>query len=55
MQHQKTFDVYEVIRDCSIIISSHIGKKGIASLEDKGLELIFRKGSIQSAIEEFIK
>ncbi len=54
MQHQKTFDVYDVISDCSIIISAHIGKKGIGRLEDKGLKLIFRSGDIQSALDGLI-
>jgi predicted Fe-Mo cluster-binding NifX family protein len=50
MQHLKTLDVYAVIKDCGIIISAHIGKKGIERLKDKGVELIFRKGSIQEAL-----
>ena len=31
MQHLKTLDVYELLRDCAIIISGNIGKKGIKS------------------------
>ncbi len=55
MQHLKTLDVYELIRDCSIIISSHIGKKGIKRLQEKGMKLIFRKGNLQEAIIDCIK
>jgi hypothetical protein len=34
MQHLKTLDVYELIRDCSIIISGNIGTKGIKRLQE---------------------
>ena len=53
MQNLKTLDVYETIRDCSIIISAHIGKKGIKRLQEKGMELFFRKGNIQDALVDF--
>ena len=53
MQHLKTLDVYELINDCSIIISTHIGKKGITRLNEKGIKLFFRKGNIQKALLEF--
>ena len=55
MQHLKTLDVYELIKDCEIIISSKIGKKGIERLEDKGLKLFFRKGEIRKALLEIIE
>ncbi|NQT26069.1 class I SAM-dependent methyltransferase [candidate division KSB1 bacterium] len=55
MQHLKTLDVYETIRDCSIIISAHIGKKGIKRLEEKGMKLFFRKGNIQEVLTGVIK
>lgn len=55
MQHLKTLDVYELLRDCSIIISAHIGKKGINRLQKKGMKLIFQKGNIQKGIVENIK
>jgi predicted Fe-Mo cluster-binding NifX family protein len=50
MQHQKTLDVYAVIRDCEIIISAVIGKKGIERLRAKGVKLFFRKGEINDAL-----
>jgi len=50
MQHQKTLDVYAVIRDCEIIISASIGKKGIERLKDKGVNLFFKKGEIHGAL-----
>jgi len=30
-QHLKTLDVYDLLHDCAIIISAHIGKKGIST------------------------
>lgn len=50
MQHLKTLDVYELINDCSIIISAHIGKKGITRLQERGMKLFFEKGNIQEAL-----
>jgi len=35
MQHLKTLDVYDLIDDCSIIISARIGKKGITRLQER--------------------
>ena len=55
MQHLKTLDVYELINDCSIIISANIGKKGIKRLLEKGMELFIRKGDIQDALNDVIK
>lgn len=55
MQHLKTLDVYGLINDCSIIISAHIGKKGITRLQERGMELFIRKGNIQKALDEIIK
>ncbi len=55
MQHLKTLDVYELINDCSIIISAHIGKKGIQRLQERGMKLYFKKGNIQEALIEVIK
>jgi len=55
MQHLKTMDVYTLLKDCSTIISGTIGKKGIERLQEKGVELFFRQGTIQYALEEIIK
>ena len=55
MQHLKTLDVYDLLKDCSIIISDNIGKKGIDRLQNRGMELIFRQGSIQDALKIFRK
>ena len=55
IQHLKTLDVYDLINDCSIIISSHIGKKGITRLQERGMELFIRKGNIQKALDKIIK
>ncbi len=50
MQHLKTLDVYDLINDCSIIISDHIGKKGITRLQERGIKLFFEKGNIREAL-----
>lgn len=50
-QHLKTLDVYYVIRDCKIIISASIGKKGIERLRLKGIKLYFRNGNITEALK----
>jgi len=55
MQHLKTLDVYELLRDCAIIISSNIGKKGIKRLQERGMKLFFKKGNIQEALIDVIK
>jgi len=54
-QHLKTLDVYEMLRDCGIIISAKIGKKGIKRLQERGVKLFFRKGNIQEALADVIK
>jgi len=55
MQHLKTLDLYELLRDCAIIISGTIGKKGIKRLQERGMKLFFRKGNIQQALMDVIK
>jgi len=55
MQHLKTLDVYELINDCSVIISARIGKKGITRLQERGMKIFFRKGNIQKVLIEVIK
>jgi len=54
-QHLKTLDVYDLLHDCAIIISAHIGKKGIQRLEERGVKLMYKKGNIQKALEDVIK
>jgi predicted Fe-Mo cluster-binding NifX family protein len=49
-QRLKTYDVYSVISDCEVIIAAYIGKKGIERLKEKGMQLFFRKGDIQEAL-----
>jgi len=55
MQHLKTMDVYELLRDCTIIISATIGKKGIERLQKRGVKLFFKKGNIQEALADVIR
>jgi predicted Fe-Mo cluster-binding NifX family protein len=52
MQHLKTLDLYNLIDDCSVIISAHIGKKGVKRLQERGMNLLFSKGSIQEALNK---
>ena len=54
LQHLKTLDVYNLIDDCSIILSAKIGKKGIERLKERNVSLIFRKGEIESAVNDII-
>ena len=54
-QHLKTLDVYDLLDDCSIVISTLIGKKGIARLQERGMKLIFRNGNIQEAVADVSK
>ena len=55
MQHLKTLDVYELIKDCEIVISSMIGKNGIERLEKRGIKLFFKKGEIKKALLKVIE
>ncbi|MBN2302739.1 MAG: hypothetical protein JXN60_09515 [Lentisphaerae bacterium] len=52
LQHQKTLDVYALISDCEIIVSTSIGKKGIKRLEEKGMKLVFARGNIEDALQK---
>jgi len=54
MQHLKTLDVYELLRDCTVIISGAIGRKGIERLRERGMELLFRKGNIEEALDDVV-
>ncbi len=54
MQHLKTLDVYDVINDCSVIISVRIGKKGMTRLQERGMDLFFSKGDIQEALKRWM-
>lgn len=50
-QHLKTLDVYELLQDCPVIISAHIGKRGGERLERRGVKLIFKEGEIKEALK----
>ena len=54
-QRQKTLDVYEIIKDCDIIVSEKIGKKGVKRLEDRGMKLIFKSGKMEEALADVIR
>ena len=55
LQHLKTLDVYELLRDCTIIISGTIGKKGIERLQERGVKLFFRNGNIQETLADVVR
>ncbi len=55
MQHLKTLDVYELFRDCRIVISETIGKKGIKRLQEREMKLFFEKGNIEEALAGLAK
>jgi len=53
-QHLKTLDVYELLHDCQIIISAHIGKKGIQRLQERDVTLMYKKGNMQKALQDVL-
>ncbi len=55
LQHLKTIDIYNVLNDCSAILSSKIGKKGIERLKQRNMHLIFREDKINEALKDIIK
>jgi len=55
LQHLKTLDVHRVISDCSIIIATKIGKKGIERLKARNMEIRFAKGLISSILKNICK
>ena len=54
-QHLKTLDVYELLKDCPVIISACIGKRGVERLEQRGVKLFFRGGEIKEVLNELMK
>ncbi len=54
LQKLKTLDVYKLIDDCSLIISTRIGKKGVERLLDRGMKLIYESGDIGEALQSSI-
>ena len=55
IQHLKTLDVYELIRDASLIVAANIGKKGVERLKKRGMRIFFRKGNIRDALTELLE
>jgi len=51
LQHEKTLDVYELIKDCRLILAAKIGRQGRQRLRQKGVRLFFAKGQISAALE----
>jgi len=52
MQHLKTIDIYELLKDCEVIVAGRIGKRGMGRLEERGMKLLLRKGEIAKALVE---
>lgn len=48
-QHKTSPNIFAVGKN----IETDPGKKGISRLEDRRIELVFKKGEIEKAIEEF--
>jgi len=55
MQHLKTLDVYDLIDDCAVILSSKIGKAGIKRLEERNMRLLFKEGNIHEQLNDILK
>ena len=55
MQPLKTLDVYDLLDDCSVILSSRIGRKGIERLEQRHMILIFRSGNIRKQLSDVLE
>lgn len=55
MQRLKTLDVYDLLEDCSVILSAKIGKKGVERLEKRGMQLVFAMGEIQEHLDKLLK
>ncbi len=55
LQRRKTLDVYDVLRDCPVVISAFIGKRGTERLKLRNIKMFFRRGSIKEALDEFMK
>lgn len=55
LQHQKTLDVYAILKDCQVILSAKIGKKGIPRLEQQGLKLFFSQGNIKEVLQHVLE
>jgi len=55
LQHLKTLDVYELIKDCSVVVAAKIGKNGIERLKERGVTLIIKEGHIVDNLEKLIQ
>ncbi len=51
LQHQKTFDVYDLVHDCQAVLSARIGKRGLPRLQAMGVKLYFSQGAVQDCLQ----
>lgn len=54
LQHNKTWDVYQLVADCPALLAGRIGKKGQERLKRAGVRLFFAKGTIAAALNDLI-
>jgi ubiquinone/menaquinone biosynthesis C-methylase UbiE/predicted Fe-Mo cluster-binding NifX family protein len=55
LQPLKTLEVYELIRDTSIILCKRIGRSGIERLKQRGLKIYFGSGNIRTELNRLIE
>ena len=55
IQHLKTYDVYNEVSLCQALLAARIGKKGQERIEDLGIKMFFKRGSIKKAIYDIVK
>lgn len=48
-------DVYDVLRDCNVVISAFIGKRGTERLRLRSIKMFFARGNIEEALRNFLK
>ncbi len=54
LQRGKTFDVLQVLSDCRVFISRHIGKRGIERIRNAGVDVFLTsEKSIEKAIQAY--
>ncbi|MEA3309008.1 MAG: NifB/NifX family molybdenum-iron cluster-binding protein [Chloroflexota bacterium] len=55
LQHDKTLDVADLLKDCQVLISWRIGPRGIPRLRARNLELIFTNSEdAEAALQAYV-
>jgi predicted Fe-Mo cluster-binding NifX family protein len=56
LQRGKTFDVMHVLSDCGVFICWHVGKKGVARIQDAGIDLFMTPiESVEEALHAYLR